>query len=102
MTNALYGPGPLMTTPPESWPNQTKGVLLVTSCLGTPVYSTSHQIYPSKCISWMAEIRQNILTGQNDELSRYKRRWKVKSHLVFTYGNHSKVCLNRRRSGENC
>ena len=88
--------------PPESWPNQTKGVLLVTSCLGTPVYSTSHQIYPSKCISWMAEIRQNILTGQNDELSRYKRRWKVKSHLVFTYGNHSKVCLNRRRSGENC
>ena len=70
-----------MTNPPESWPNQTKGVLLVASCLGTPVYSTSHQIYPSKCTSWMAEIRQNI--SLDKMMSSQDRKEDGKYNLIW-------------------
>lgn len=57
MTKASSGLGPLMTNSPHSLHSQTKGVLLMTSCLGTLVYSTGHQ---SPC--WYVHLP----AGRND------------------------------------
>ena len=102
MTKVPYGLGPLMTNSPESWHSQTKKVLLMTSRLGTPLNLTGHQMHSSKCTFWMVEIRENILIGHKAKFSGHRTRQKEEPHSVFTYGTHSKVCLNSCWSGENC
>lgn len=72
MTKASSGLGPLMTNSLHSLHSQTKGVLLMTSCLGTLVYSTGHQ---SPC--WYVHLPAgrngwNILTWV--KLSGHRRR----------------------------
>ena len=70
--------------------------------LGTPVYSTGHQMNLSKCILWMAKIRENIFTGHKAKLSGHRIRQKEKPPSVTIYGTHSKIYLNRHWSDENC
>lgn len=55
----------------------------MTSCFGTPVYLTGHEMHHGKRIFWMAETGEDILTGHKAKLSRPRTRQKEKPHSVF-------------------
>lgn len=73
MTKASYGLGPLMTDSPDSWYSWMKSLLLVTSCLRSPVYLAN------KMHTGMAETRKKILIGHTTMLSRQN---KTKENLI--------------------
>ena len=68
---------------PESWYRQTKRVLLVASCLGTPVCSTGHQMYDGPCMSLLVSTRKNIVLGHNAKLLGRRIRGKERRPMVL-------------------
>ena len=107
-TKAPYGLEFFKTNSSESSHGCTERTLQVILVLGSqPAVGWPPEASPTTYDPRLAETTGNILTGHKAKVSGHKIRWKetliqLLLLLLLSCVTHSKVCLNRCRSSENC
>ena len=82
-TKVPWGPGPPMTSSPDSWHSRTKRMLLWLRISESQCIRLATEMKVGTCIFWLVETRDNILTRHKAKLSAHRTRWK--ENLIWFY-----------------